>query len=190
MEKILFDYISRYMTLTEEEKQVIRDLGIFKSFKKDTILLKEGQRSEEGFFIMQGCIRCYYIVDGDERTTAFYTEMESLTPLCTINKQPSAYYVACVEDCILLISTPEVEKQSFEKFPRFETLCRIISEQQVAEKQANFDNFKISSPEERYLHLMDTRPDLLQRVPQYQLASFLGITPQSLSRLRKRILTK
>lgn len=190
MEKILFDYISRYMILTEEEKQVIRDLGIFRTCKKDTVLLKEGQRSEEGYFVLKGCIRCYYIIDGEEKTTAFYTEMESLTPLCTINKQPSEYYVSCVEDSILLVSTPEVEQQSFEKFPRFETLCRIISEQQVAEKQANFDNFKISSPEERYLHLLDTRPDLLQRVPQYQLASFLGITPQSLSRLRKRIVTK
>lgn len=190
MEQILFDYISRYMTLTEEVKQLIRELGIFKTCKKDTILLKEGQRSDESFFVVQGCIRCYYIVDGEEKTTAFYTETESLAPLCTINKQPSEYYVTCVEDCVLLISTPEKEREAFEKFPFFESLCRIMSEQRVAENQTRFDNFKISSPEERYLHLLETRPDLLQRVPQYQLASFLGITPQSLSRLRKRIVTK
>lgn len=187
MEKILFDYISRYMILTEDEKQVIRDLGIFKTCKKDTILLKEGERSDESFFVLQGCIRCYYIIDGEEKTTAFYTETESLAPLCTINKQASEHYVACVEDCILLVSTPDMEQVTFEKFPRFESLCRVMSEERMAENQARFDNFKISSPEERYLHLLDTRPDLLQRVPQYQLASFLGITPQSLSRLRKRI---
>lgn len=190
MEKILFDYIARYMVLTEDEQQIIRDLSMFKTFKKDTILLKEGQRSEESFFVLQGCIRCYYIIEGEEKTTAFYTETESFAPLCSINKKPSEHYVACVEDSILLVSTPDMEQLTFEKFPRFETLCRIISEERVAEKQASFDNFKTSSPEERYLHLLDTRPDLLQRVPQYQLASFLGITPQSLSRLRKRIVTK
>lgn len=190
MEKILFDYISRYITLTEEEKQVILELGLFKSYKKDTVLLKEGQCSDENYFVMKGCIRCYYVIDGEEKTTAFYTEAEPLVPLSTINRQPSEHYIACVEDSMLLVSTPAIEKLSFEKFPRFESLCRIVSEERAGSNQASFDTFKVSSPEERYLHLLDTRPDLLQRVPQYQLASYLGITPQSLSRLRKRIVTK
>ncbi len=80
-----------------------------------------------------------------------------------------------------------MESVIFEKFPKFETLCRVLSEQLLAKKQSSFEEFKTTSPEQRYLNLLQRRPDLLQRVPQHQLASFLGITPQSLSRLRGRI---
>jgi DNA-binding MarR family transcriptional regulator len=76
------------------------------------------------------------------------------------------------------------------KFPRFDTLCRILSEELLAKQQVDFDAFKTSSPEQRYLNLIEKRPDLIQRVPQHQLASYLGIKPQSLSRLRARILEK
>jgi hypothetical protein len=107
-----------------------------------------------------------------------------------MNGKPSEYYISGVENSIIMVSNTEMEARIFEKFPRFETLCRILSEQLLAKSQARFDEFKISSPEQRYLHLLKTKPDLLQRVPQYQLASFLGITPQSLSRLRARIVKK
>jgi DNA-binding MarR family transcriptional regulator len=80
-----------------------------------------------------------------------------------------------------------MEAEIFRKFPKFESLCRIVSEQLLAKNQQNFDEYKTSSPEQRYLHLLKNRPDLLQRVPQHQIASYLGIKPQSLSRLRARI---
>lgn len=178
------------MPLSDEEKQVIIDLDIFSIVKKGTILLKEGQMSNKSFFVLKGCLRIYYIIDGEEKTTAFYTEMEGISPHCAINKKPSDYYISCVEDSIIVASDTEMETTGFEKFPRFETLCRIMSEQLLAKSQMIFDEYKTSTPEQRYLNLLKTRPDLLQRVPQYQLASFLGITPQSLSRLRARIVDK
>jgi len=190
MQDILFDFISKYVSLTEEEKQAIVSLDIFHSFKKGTILLKEGQLSKEGYFVLKGCIRTYYVIDGDEKTTAFYTEMEGLTPHCVKTKAPSEYFISCVEDTILTIANPDMEVQIFSKFPKFETLCRILSEELLAKQQIDFDAFKTSSPEQRYLNLLQKRPDLVQRVPQHQLASFLGIKPQSLSRLRTRILEK
>jgi DNA-binding MarR family transcriptional regulator len=95
-----------------------------------------------------------------------------------------------VEDSILTVTTPEMEAESFIKFPKFESLCRVLSEELLAKQQINFDEFKISSPEQRYLNLVQKRPDLIQRVPQHQLASYLGIKPQSLSRLRARIVEK
>ena len=190
MQDILFDFISKYVSLTEEEKQAIVSLDIFHSFKKGTILLKEGQLSKEGYFVLKGCIRIYYVIDGDEKTTAFYTEMEGLTPHCVKTKAPSEYFISCVEDTILTIANPDMEVQIFSKFPKFETLCRILSEELLAKQQIDFDAFKTSSPEQRYLNLLQKRPDLVQRVPQHQLASFLGIKPQSLSRLRTRILEK
>lgn len=172
------------------KKNAICSLDIIRSVKKGTILLKEGQRSKESYFVLKGCIRAYYVIDGEEKTTAFYTEMEALTPPCVISKTPSEYYVSCLENNILMVSNADMEIEVNSKFPRFESLCRILSEELLAKKQIDFDAFKTSSPEQRYLNLIQKRPDLIQRVPQHQLASYLGIKPQSLSRLRARMLEK
>lgn len=187
MHQILFNFISKYISLDESEKQALIDLDIFHSVQKGTTLLQEGQLSSEGYFVLEGCIRTYYIKAGEEKTTAFYTEMEGHTPNCVVTKEPSKYYVSATENCILTISNPDMEMEIFQKFPKFETLCRVLSEELLTKQQINFDEFKTSSPQERYLSLMEKRPDLIQRVPQHQLASYLGIKPQSLSRLRARI---
>ncbi|MEM1122149.1 MAG: Crp/Fnr family transcriptional regulator [Bacteroidota bacterium] len=187
MQDVLFTFIEKYMPLSTAEKTAILDLDIFRSVAKGTVLLKEGQYSQNGFFVLQGCIRTYYLIDGEEKTTAFYTELEGVTPNCVLTKKPSEYYIACSEDTILLITNPDLEQEMFAKFPRFERLCRMLSEELIAKQQFDFDAFKTSSPEQRYINLLKNRPDLIQRVPQYQLASYLGITPQSLSRIRTRM---
>ncbi len=188
MQELLFNFLSNYVSLSEEEKKAVIDLDIFKSFKRGTVLLEEGEKSDNGYFVLKGCIRKYYNYDGNEKTTAFYTEMEGITPLCVIDKKPSAYSIDCLEDAILTVSTSNMEKEIFEKFPKFETLCRLLSEDLLAKQQLDFDSFKLASPEERYLNLLDNRPDLIQRIPQHYIASFLGIKPQSLSRLKARVL--
>jgi len=190
MQKTLFDFIAKYITLNEDEKNALLSLDLFHSVKKGTILLKEGQHSKESYFVLKGCIRTYYLVDGEEKTTAFYTELNALTPHCVINNTASEYFISCVEDSILTISNAEMEAEINGKFPKFELMCRKLSEQLLAKQQMDFDEFKTSSPEQRYLNLLEKRPDLVQRVPQHQLASYLGIKPQSLSRLRARIIEK
>jgi len=190
MQDILFEFISKYISLTEEEKNAILSLDIFRSIKKGTTLLKKGQKSRDEYFVLKGCIRKYYIIDGEEKTTAFFTEMESLTPHCAINNAPSEYFISCVEDTILTVANTDMGVELFTKFPKFQIMCRILSEELLAKQQINFDEFKTSSPEQRYLNLLQKRPDLIQRVPQHQLASYLGIKPQSLSRLRARIIEK
>ena len=190
MQDLLFDFISKYISLTEDEKNAILSLDLFRSVKKGTILLKEGQRSQEEYFILKGCMRKYYIINGEEKTTGFFTEMEVLTPHCVINKTPSEYFISSVEDTILTVTNPDMGGEINTKFPKFEIMCKILSEELLAKEQINFDEFKTSSPEQRYLNLLQKRPDLIQRVPQHQLASYLGIKPQSLSRLRARILEK
>lgn len=187
MHQLLFDYISNYMPLTAEEKNAIQDLNLFREVKKGTILLKEGQHSDLGYFVLKGCIRKYYIIDGEEKTTNFYTELQGEVPECAINKKPSSYYLSCIEDSIISASTSEMDNEVFARFPRFESLCRIISEELLLKSQSSLDNFKYSPPAKRYENLVENRPDLIQRVPQHQLASFLGITPQSLSRLKARL---
>lgn len=190
MEEILFDFISKYISINEDEKNAILSLNLFRSVKKGTILLKEGQRSRDNYFVLKGCIRTYYIIDGEEKTTAFYTELDALTPHCVTNNTPSDYFISCVEDSIILISDADVGMEINSKFPKFDTMCRILSEELLAKERVDFDEFKTSSPEQRYLNLIKNRPDLIQRVPQHQLASYLGIKPQSLSRIRARIFEK
>ncbi|MEQ8906502.1 cyclic nucleotide-binding domain-containing protein [Ekhidna sp.] len=190
MQNLLFDFISKYISLTEDEKNAILSLDLFRSVKKGTALLKAGQKSLDSYFILKGCIRTYYLIDGEEKTTAFYTEMEVLTPHCVINKAPSEYYISCVEDSILSVGNSDMEAEMNSKFPKFEIMCRMLSEELLAKERTDFDEFKTSSPEQRYLNLLQKRPYLIQRVPQHQLASYLGIKPQSLSRLRARIMEK
>lgn len=190
MQDILFDFIAKYISLTEEEENAIRSLNLFHSVKKGTVILKEGQLTKDSYFILKGCVRVYYIIDGEEKTTGFYTEMEALTPPCVVSKTPSEYYISCVEDTILTISNSDMEVEVNSKFPKFEIMCRKLSEELLAKQRIDFDEFKTSSPEQRYLNLLQKRPDLIQRVPQHQLASYLGIQPQSLSRLRARLVEK
>lgn len=190
MQDILFDFMSKYISLTEDEKNALLSLDLFRAEKKGTILLKEGQKSQESYFVLKGCFRTHYMIDGEDKTTAFYTEMDVFTPHCVLQKAPSEYYISCVEDCILLVSNSDMEEEMNSKFPKFEIMCRKLTEELLAKQRMDFDAFKTSSPEQRYLNLLQNRPDLIQRVPQQHLASFLGIKPQSLSRLRARILGK
>lgn len=190
MQNLLFDFIAKYISLTEDEKIAILSLDLFRTVKKGTILLKEGQKSTQSYFVLKGCIRTYYVLDSVEKTTSFYTEMEALTPPCVISSTPSEYYISCIEDTILTVSDSNMEVEINSKFPKFKIMCGKLSEELLAKERVNFDEFKTSSPEQRYLNLLQKRPDLIQRVPQHQLASYLGIKPQSLSRLRARILEK
>lgn len=190
MEKVLFDFIDQYMPLTQEEKKAIVDLNVFRSFKKGTILVEEGDIIKGGYFVIKGCLRNYYVIDGEEKTTAFSTEMESVSIVSDPDTSKASHFVDCVEDSIITVGNPEMGKEMMEKFPRFQKLCLIMSEQLLTNSLADLADFKNSTPEQRYLNLQKNRPDLLQRVPQHQIASFLGIKPQSLSRIRKRIAQK
>lgn len=187
MENKLFEFLEQYMPLEQEEKQAIIDLGLFRNYKKGIVILREGHIARETYFVISGCLRTYYNIDGEEKTTAIYTEFESVLMDSTPMDKPAPFSLACVEDSVLIVSNPSVGNLVLDKFPNFENLCRILTAQLLAKNQVSFDKFRTSTPEQRYLELLEKRPDLVQRVPQYQLASFLGIQPESLSRIRKRL---
>mgnify|MGYP003644397605 CR=1 FL=1 len=191
MENEIVRLISRYLELTNEEASAFAECIPIKSFKKGDILLREGQICRDSYFVIEGCVRKYYIIDGDERTTAFYVEDESIASLQSYtNKTPANHYFECVEDCRLAVLNYEKEQELFKRVPKYEALCRMSMEGDFGEQQEALAKFITSSPEERYKHLLETRPDLLQRVPQYHLASYLGVKPESLSRIRKRLAKK
>jgi hypothetical protein len=110
-----------------------------------------------------------------------------LLPISYGKDIPSEQYLECIEDSFLTVNNSEYEKEMFLIYPQFESICRIMTAVMMTNFQESFMNYKITNPEERYLFLLKKRPDLFQRVPLYQLASYLGIKPESLSRLRKRL---
>ena len=191
MDDELLDLFSAFPSLNEEEVKAISENIVIGSFKKGTILLKEGQVSKECYSVLKGCIRQYYIIDGDEKTTAFFIEGEAVASFSSYaNQTPSKHYLVCVEDCSLTVGTKEKEIEMISKFPKLEPIIRSEMEKNAGKAQEEHSFFITSSPEERYLNLIKNRPDLLNRVPQHQIASFLGIKPESLSRLRKRLVSK
>ena len=190
MEKEIYEYLSKYIPNTEELEEELSKIEFIKRFGNGTILLEEGKISNECFFIIKGCIRSYYLKDGEEKTTEFYTEEQAVIPSAYGNKIPSEYYLECIEDTIAGVGTPELETEMYQKFPQLESLNRALGEAIMAKTQNTFAEYKMASPEERYLTLLKNRPDLVQRAPQHQIANYLGIKPESLSRIRKRIMNQ
>ncbi|MBT31402.1 MAG: cyclic nucleotide-binding protein [Thalassobius sp.] len=187
MENAAIKFISQFITLSKEEEEILLKLNLVKEFKKGTILLREGEMAKNCYLVLKGCIRSYYLVDGEEKIAEFYTEHQPVTPVSYTTQNPSEYYLETLEDCILSLGTPASTEELIKQFPRIETVSLLISNQLLVNSQVSFDNYRNLSPEQRYFKLLETRPDLCNRVPQYMLASYLGIQPQSLSRIRRRI---
>lgn len=175
---------------TQEEKDFFANKIIVKKVKKGELLLREGQFIKTSYHLFKGCIREYYLKDGEEKTIGFYTAGES--PSGDGNKEnqvPSAVSWECVSECIISIYTFEVEKEMYRRFPRLESMCRIETEKHYSNYKTKVNNYLSSSPGERYENLMKTKPEIFQFVPLYHIASYLGVKPESLSRIRNRLRT-
>lgn len=190
MENLITKYLSKYLDLSEELVTALSENLLIREFPKGTILLKEGDLCNECYFILEGLVRSYYIKNGEEITTDFYLEEQVVSPSCYGTETRSGSFLDCLEDTVAFVGNPELENEMYSKYPQLETLSRIIGDKIISSYRDNFETFKMSSPEERYLNLIKYNPGLIQRAPQYQIASYLGIKPESLSRIRKRISNK
>lgn len=188
---ILVNILSEITALSSDEIVAIENSFPIKTYPKGTYLLKEGQIAKDAYFVINGCIRNYELVEGEEKTWDFYTENQSAANFNSLaNGTKSNVNLVCTEESIISIINTEKEKELYVKFPRFETFCREGMEQMMGNQQEELFKFIKLSPEKRYENLLNERPNLLNRVPQYQLASYLGIKPETLSRIRKRITEK
>ena len=179
------------MPLSDEELNAIAETMVIQHFKKGTVLLREGQISTETYFVLKGCVRQYFLIDGEEKTNNFFTEEQWVVSLNSFNPElVSKHFLDCCEDSTLVVGDSDKADKLFKQFPKLETVSRKVMEKVFAEQQEISACYFTDTPEQRYLKLQNTRPELLQRIPQYQLASYIGVKPESLSRIRKRIATK
>lgn len=174
--------------LTERELRFLEQQFVYREVPKKFALVEEGQIAREVYFINRGCLRFYYNRDGDEITGFIFTENLFATALDSfLQQEPSSQIVETLEDCELLVISYSNMQRLYDYSTNFQLFGRRLAEQRLVNAQRILSSYILDSPEERYRRILTTQPEWLQRVPQHYLASFLGITPVSLSRIRKRI---
>lgn len=191
MKELLTQFIASFKKFDENEINAIVEHTQLESLKKGTIILKEGQNCNKCYFVLKGCVRQYQLINGNEKTTGFFIEGQAAVLYSSyLEKAPSGYYLSCVEDAVLAVGTREQEQALHKQYPNLENLIYTLLPQDFIKAQEHIALLNNYSPEERYLVLVQKQPELINRVPLHQLASLIGVTPESFSRIRKRILMK
>lgn len=187
----ILNSIKKITNLSNSEIELILNKFETKIIKRKTNLLAAGNIAKEIYFITKGCLRLYYEKDGVDISAYFYTEgMFAGAYDSFISKQPSRHYIETLENSELLSINFTNFKRLFDEFPKMNEFVRKILEDRFISLHKLFTSQILDSPQERYLNLLKNSPDLIKRIPQHQIATFLGITPVSLSRIRNRIAKK
>ncbi len=184
----LIDYFGRFVDLSDDEIQFLVENTEVISLEKNNVILAEGQISREFYFVNSGCLRMYYISRGEEKTAYFYTENMFVSSYRSFTKQiPANHNIATIEEAELIVFSLESVQKFVSFSSTFEMLARVMMEEELAAYQEMISAFIAHSAEERYLKLVSEKPNLLQRIPQHLIATYLGVTPETLSRIRSRI---
>ncbi len=189
------DHIIQSMKLitgfTDTELTIVMKHFETKTFKKKTNILKAGKTAKEVYFILSGCIRLFYEKDGEDISAYFFTEKRFAGAYDSfISQKPSRLSIETLEDCEVLSISHEALQKLFNELPKMNEFVRKVLEERFVTLHDLFTSQILDSPEERYLKLQKERPELFNRIPQHQIATFLGITPVSLSRIRNRVMKK
>jgi CRP/FNR family transcriptional regulator, anaerobic regulatory protein len=180
--------ISTIVSLNETEQRVFVAITTRKLLRRNEWLMREGDVCRSVTFVGSGCLRLFHTVDGMEKTIQFFFENNWYTDyLSFLTGQPTIENMQALNACELLQFSRTDLEQLYEQHPVFERLGRVSAEQAFIRLSTRNTMLTSQTPEMRYQQLVRERPDLLQRVPQYHIASFLGIQPESLSRIRKRM---
>lgn len=181
-------HIKKHVDLSEADVQfLISNLSV-RDVKKKEHLLKEGQMCTENYFIIEGCFRLYIITPkGVEQVIQFGIENWWITDYVSFKTgRPTGFYIQATESARVVVLNNKVQEELFNKIPQLERYFRVVAETAYSAQLTRIHYIFNLSGEEQY-RLMNSRyPKFVQRVPQYMLASFLGITPEFLSKLRAK----
>ncbi len=151
------------------------------------ILLQEGQISKTMFFIEKGCLRTWVNNDGKEITTQFFFEGDSVSSIESFRtNQPSLYSIESLEPCILQTVSQKDFQNLIESTPELKKKLEDHLFKRLFQSQQLLYSFLKNNPKQRYEELIEQHPHIIQRIPQHYIASYLGITSVSLSRIRNR----
>lgn len=185
----LREKISLFTKLEDEDWNLLLPHLQLKSIPKHGLFAKEGSRSNEAGFVTEGMFRQYYTKDGEERTTYFFFEDHFICSyISCITGSPSLLTIEALSDAEYVSFPYDVLVSLYDKSMAWQKFGRLIAEYLGIGLEERMVGLLMQSPEERYLDLLNSnKKKIIERIPQHYIANYLGITPVSLSRIRKRI---
>jgi CRP-like cAMP-binding protein len=186
---VLRSTMDMFVRFTEEEWSVFRSSFIERPIGRNEVYLHAGDTAHSVGFVAQGLFRMVYLVDGEERTKDFQSEGQFTGSLASLLiGTPARFSVVAMEPSVLLEIRRERLFELSDHYPVWDRMRRNYAEQLFLYKEAREASLLLDSPDARYLQFLRERPDLLQRSPLKHIASYLGVTPEALSRIRRRTL--
>lgn len=186
------NHVAKYINATTEELVLFNSLLQEKKFTKKTFLLQEGEICRLEGFINKGCIRTYYINEnGTEVTLQFAIEGWWVSDVASFHEQkPSRMFIETLEDSELLILTPATKETLLQQAPCFERMFRIMVQRNLSRMQERLFQTIVTTAVDKYLDFIERYPTIPQRVPQHYIASYLGFSPEFLSKVRTKLSKK
>jgi len=188
--KPLLDYISKYITLTEEEEVFFLSKLIPRKYLKGQYIVQQGDVCENSSFLISGCTKTFYIDEkGQEHIVLFAIEDWWVSDMGSfITQTPADYNIQCLENTELIQFSYHNQELLFKELPKLERLFRKMIEKALVSSQKRIVRGFSLSAKEQYLHFREQYPTIEQRVPQYMIASYLGITKEFLSKIKSQLL--
>lgn len=187
----ILDNIKQYVTLNAIEEKAFTGVLEVKLLKKNDFLLQEGKICTKIYFINKGCLRLFHVNNGNENTLDFlfadtwYTDFKS-----ALLTQPTDENVQALEKSEIVQLDIKALEHLYLIHPVFERMGRLLIQNALIFLTNLNKEIMNETPEERYLKILNQQPEMVQKIPQYYIASFLGIKGESLSRIKKRISQK
>jgi CRP-like cAMP-binding protein len=182
-------HIERFVQISNEEFSGILSFFERQDIKKKENLLVEGQICRYNYFVLNGCLRKFFISEkGIEKTTEFAIETWWMTDnIAYEHRQPTTFYIQPIESSVVLRIDYFSQENLVAAYPKMERYFRFIYQRAFAASQMRIKYFYDFSKEEMFHHLNEHYPEFVQRIPQRLIASFLGFTPEYLSEIRKKM---
>lgn len=188
-EEVILSAVSKYIELSEKEKGYFVSLLEFKKIKAKTILLQAGTICRHSSFVVKGCLRGYTVDNsGFEHILSFAAKGWWIADLFSLlSQQPGMLNIEAMTDSELLLLSKKNQEQLYVNVPKFERFFRILTENSlVSNQQRLIDNLSLTASE-RYLKFCKTYPGLTDDLPQKHVAAYIGVTPEFLSKMKKRL---
>ncbi len=188
--KPFLDYINKFIDLTSEEEELLLSKIVFRRYLKNQYIIQQGDICRSINFIISGCTKTFYMdLEGQEHIVMFSIEDWWTSDLGSyITQSPADFNVQCIETSELIQFTHENLEDLYSKIPKLERLFRkIVERAYVASQKRIIRNFSLDA-KQRYKIFKTTYPKIDQRVPQYMIASYLGITKEFLSKIKSQII--